>query len=360
MIELVLPLADGGGIRGLSELHILEELMNRIKVQEELSRVPKPCEYFDLIGGTDTGGIIAIFLGRLGMSIEKAIEEYNNLARKVFSNRKNSWKDEAFKASVLEAVMKDIVAKYNRIEDKDALMRDNRDQGCRTEHELNLNILSFVCAIPALNMAHPRLFRSYVVRESQEYDATIWEVARATTAAPGFFKSIYIGTEPKEEFIDSGLKCNNPTKEVFMEAQKVFGTKRPISCILSIGTGHPNAISLREPSMLQRSDLMDALLGIAQDCEKVSNEFEEEYGKSYKRGSRKVKKAYFRLNVQQGLQNVSLTEWTKMGEVKTHTLSYLEDAAVSAEVDRVIDVLETRRVWPKMLARTLSAFLQCG
>ena len=47
---------DGGGIRGLSELLILKELMERIQYQEDLPEVPLPCEYFDLIGGTGTGG----------------------------------------------------------------------------------------------------------------------------------------------------------------------------------------------------------------------------------------------------------------------------------------------------------------
>ncbi|KAG6872745.1 hypothetical protein C0992_009360, partial [Termitomyces sp. T32_za158] len=154
------------------------------------------------------------------MSVKEAIEEGSYLATKVLSSRKCSWKDKPFKASVLEDAMKDIVAKYDRSEDKDALMRDNQNQTCRTEHELNPKILSFVCAIPAQNMAHPRLFRSYEVRESQEHDAKIWEVARATTAAPRFFKSIYIGIEPKEEFIDGGSRFNNPTKQVFTEAQK--------------------------------------------------------------------------------------------------------------------------------------------
>ena len=52
--------ADGGGIRGLSELLILQELMNRIKAHEQLEETPLPCDYFDLIGGTSTGGYIII------------------------------------------------------------------------------------------------------------------------------------------------------------------------------------------------------------------------------------------------------------------------------------------------------------
>ena len=57
---------DGGGIRGLSELLILKEVMHRLMVAENTKResdgqppltsLPKPCDYFDLIGGTSTGG----------------------------------------------------------------------------------------------------------------------------------------------------------------------------------------------------------------------------------------------------------------------------------------------------------------
>jgi len=57
---------DGGGIRGLSELLIIKEVMHRLMVEENtkresegqppLTRLPKPCDYFDLIGGTSTGG----------------------------------------------------------------------------------------------------------------------------------------------------------------------------------------------------------------------------------------------------------------------------------------------------------------
>ena len=46
---------DGGGVRGLSTLMILETLMMAI-IQEQRGAAVKPCEVFDLIGRTSTGG----------------------------------------------------------------------------------------------------------------------------------------------------------------------------------------------------------------------------------------------------------------------------------------------------------------
>jgi patatin-like phospholipase/acyl hydrolase len=58
---------DGGGVRGLSSLLILRDIMTEIEHKTSATETPKPCEYFDLIGGTSTGGLIAIMLGLLGM-----------------------------------------------------------------------------------------------------------------------------------------------------------------------------------------------------------------------------------------------------------------------------------------------------
>lgn len=52
--ELRLLALDGGGVRGLSSLMILEQLMQTIDPEHP----PKPCEYFDMIGGTSTGGFV--------------------------------------------------------------------------------------------------------------------------------------------------------------------------------------------------------------------------------------------------------------------------------------------------------------
>ena len=50
--KLCLLSLDGGGIRGLSELFVLKELMTMINP----SSPPEPYECFDMIGGTSTGG----------------------------------------------------------------------------------------------------------------------------------------------------------------------------------------------------------------------------------------------------------------------------------------------------------------
>jgi patatin-like phospholipase/acyl hydrolase len=50
---------DGGGVRGLSTLYILKSIMDRLNYErKKTADLPpaKPCEVFDLIGGTSTGG----------------------------------------------------------------------------------------------------------------------------------------------------------------------------------------------------------------------------------------------------------------------------------------------------------------
>ena len=56
------PVVDGGGVKGLSELVILHQIMLRLQdrikgsTNEKDVPLPKPCDFFDLIGGTSTGG----------------------------------------------------------------------------------------------------------------------------------------------------------------------------------------------------------------------------------------------------------------------------------------------------------------
>jgi patatin-like phospholipase/acyl hydrolase len=78
---------DGGGIKGISTLVILDAIMTKIKSfeKDEKGKERLPFNYFDLAGGTSTGGLIALMLFRLCMPVSKAIKAYKDLAPRVFS-----------------------------------------------------------------------------------------------------------------------------------------------------------------------------------------------------------------------------------------------------------------------------------
>jgi hypothetical protein len=47
----------------------------------------KPHDIFDLVAGTSTGGLIAIMLGKLGMTIEQCIDAYYSLSATIFGSK---------------------------------------------------------------------------------------------------------------------------------------------------------------------------------------------------------------------------------------------------------------------------------
>ena len=59
--------------------------MKRINPQSP----PKPCEHFQLIGGTSTGGLIAIMLGVFRMSVDECISKYMELSFDVFQPKRD-------------------------------------------------------------------------------------------------------------------------------------------------------------------------------------------------------------------------------------------------------------------------------
>ena len=78
---------DGGGIKGISSLLILEKIMKKVRTIEnrDLERERLPKDYFDLAGGTSTGGLAALMLFRLNMPTSEVIGHYRGLAKTVFA-----------------------------------------------------------------------------------------------------------------------------------------------------------------------------------------------------------------------------------------------------------------------------------
>lgn len=52
-------LSDGGGVKGLSSLLILERIMARVGAKMKRPDL-QPYQYFDIIGGTSTGGSVLL------------------------------------------------------------------------------------------------------------------------------------------------------------------------------------------------------------------------------------------------------------------------------------------------------------
>lgn len=115
-------------MRGLSSLMILRRLMAAV----DHDAPPKPCDCFDMIGGTNTGSLIAIMLGRLRMTVDECIDAYTLLSDKVLdkSHRVNINGEllDRFDATKLEQVVKEILAARGL--DEDALLED-RGSSCK-------------------------------------------------------------------------------------------------------------------------------------------------------------------------------------------------------------------------------------
>jgi predicted acylesterase/phospholipase RssA len=280
-------------------------------------------------------------LGRLQMTTGEALRAYNSLARVIFSRDNKKWlgQDGAFKATTLEKKVQEMVSERGLGE----LMLD-------TSHQLKKG-KAFVCAVPANSMAYTRRFRTYPVRALASANCRIWEAARATTAAPTFFKRIAISEEgqPKEEFIDGGLGCNNPANQVLQEASNIFGNNRPVCCLISIGTGHPGTIGLVKPDTFQKvlpTKLIGVLKKIATNCEETANGLSTRF--------KDLEKFYYRFNVVHGAEGISLEEWEKMGELTEHTKAYMEEVSVSKAIDEIVHLLR----YPRQASTTLGSVCQ--
>ncbi|EIW80726.1 FabD lysophospholipase-like protein, partial [Coniophora puteana RWD-64-598 SS2] len=319
---------DGGGVRGLSELLILRELLHRLGYERGGKEV-RPCEEFDMIGGTGTGGWIAIMLGRLGMTTEEAISAYSDVVTHVFSNGKKWSKEGMYKATALENAFKHVLK--SRLGASNLRMRDETTDSlrCRT----------FVCAQLEQNFTggRPTLFRSYRPHTAS-VNPLIWEAARATSANPFLFKRIAITDGGiTEVYIDGGTGgANNPIQTLLAEARVVF-PGRSVGCIISLGAGHPNTISIPTTQFLKlsirhRLKVAKTARAIAEDCEAEAEKVAIQL-KGYSN-------IYFRLSVDQGMQGIKQADVEKLNAVIAHTSQYMKMETVMTALEEAVRALK--------------------
>ncbi|KAJ9161398.1 Patatin-like protein 2 [Coniochaeta hoffmannii] len=319
---------DGGGVRGVSELVMLDRIMRRVQEIEGLPELPRPCDYFDLMAGTSTGGLIAILLGRLRMTTEEALETYDQVAKTVFGFSNRKLKAECqFRSSTLVDAVQDIVAQRN----KGDLLIDSLASQRKGK--------AFVCASDTADLDVVQLFRTYDTVDGTDdwlKDCTVWEAARATTAAPTYFKPIEIkrGSVAKT-FMDGAVSCNNPVEKLLEEAGCVFNSRRKIGAILSLGTGtKPKSMPKEAGTLGYIGSLVKMLKNQTVDTERAHL--------ALKKKLENCPDTYFRFNVPDG-GTVGLAEWDKMSALKKLTEDYMKQRTVAEEIEAVADVLAKKK-----------------
>ena len=157
------------------------------------------------------------------------------------------------------------------------------------------------------------------------HDIPIWQVARATSAAPTYFKPPIIDGL---EYVDGGFGANNPCAEIYEEVRRMNNnSRRCVSIILSIGTGKNNEARRFKGTGFQR------YLNYANFARKWASDSEKTHAAMVKAKS-EVHFNYFRLNVEEGLDHMKLDEWRARGPVRTKIGERIGNFRSSSTKDR--------------------------
>lgn len=159
--------------------------------------------------------------------------------------------------------------------------------------------------------------------------ARIWQCARATAAAPGFFERIFICDE---EFRDGATGANNPIQVLMSEARNIWGTgerwrlEDNLQCLVSVGTGIPSLEQFgNTPVAVAKS-----LIAIATDCENDHEEFISMHPEMCREGEARL---YYRFSVPRGMGDIGLESAEKIGIIKATTRHYVRHPEVARELD---------------------------
>jgi patatin-like phospholipase/acyl hydrolase len=223
---------DGGGIRGIYTAEILR------RCEENFCDGAPLAQYFDMIAGTSTGGIIALGLG-LGIPTTEITGFYHDDGRKIFPPLPGGWIGR--------------VRRFLRSLNGPKLVHEELEEALKrrfTDHLLGDSMTRLV--IPAFMMPKTEIavFKTDHHKDFRNDHATpMWKVARATSAAPTYLK----GLEHEESgriFIDGGVWANNPVMVALVDAVTAYDIGFDQVEIFSIGTGNA-PFALRKPDVFR-------------------------------------------------------------------------------------------------------------
>lgn len=232
---------DGGGIRGILPGTILTYLEEQIRKKTGNNKAFIG-EYFDLLAGTSTGGILCLSYiipdaqGNYMFSAREALDVYLGRGGEIFNAALSK------KIGSLGGILDE---KYRAKELEQTLLKYFEDK--------QLSEVLKPCLVPAYDMANRRahFFTSVEAGRKAEDNYFLRDIARATSAAPTYFEPVLVKPVKgnSKAFIDGGVFANNPAMCAYAEARNIAFSKVLIDSekpdfptaknmlILSIGTG---------------------------------------------------------------------------------------------------------------------------
>jgi predicted acylesterase/phospholipase RssA len=235
---------DGGGLRGIVSLGYLEAIESLLR-----ERTGRPAlvlsDYFDLVGGTSTGALIATLIA-LGRPVADITQSYIEFAHQAFQLDSHGGLGplgrllgNRYEAAPLEAILRSRLGE---------MALDSAQ--LRTGLVVVTKRADTASVWPVTNIPTARYYddwtaESGIVQPGNRH-IPLWKLLRASTAAPTYFKSQAIVEAERgaaAEFIDGGISAhNNPALLLLMVASLAgFGLRWPLGAnsllLCSIGTG---------------------------------------------------------------------------------------------------------------------------
>ncbi|KAJ8762207.1 hypothetical protein K2173_007363 [Erythroxylum novogranatense] len=236
---------DGGGVRGIIPGTILAFLESELqKLDGEQARL---ADYFDVISGTSTGGLVTAMLtapneeDRPLFAATEIKDFYLEHCPKIFphhssplpaANLIKSLTGPKYDGKYLHKVVKEKLG----------------------ERQLHQTLTNVVIPTFDIKRLQPTIFSSYQVKSNPSTDALLSDICIATSAAPTYLPAHHFETKDSTgkvrefDLIDGGVAANNPTlvamNEVMKEINRGSPNFFPIKptdyrrfLVLSLGTG---------------------------------------------------------------------------------------------------------------------------
>ena len=260
---------DGGGIRGMITVEVLaaiEDLLRRKLGRGDDFRL---ADYFDFVAGTSTGAIIAACIS-VGMSVSEVRTFYLDNGKEMFEKAslikrfRHKYGDEKLAEKLQGVFRKDTTLGSDNL--RTVLMMVMRNATTDSPWPISNNPFA---------KYNQRRRDDGSLRDNCNLDVPLWQLIRASTAAPVYFPPEVVKVGSQEfVFVDGGITMyNNPAFQAFLMATIApYKMEWPVGedrlLVVSIGTGtSPQANADLEPGemnvMYNATSIPSALMSAA-------------------------------------------------------------------------------------------------